>query len=414
VTITANPELLGDLKKFGAFDVAACFNCGNCTAVCPLSNGGATFPRRIIRYGQIGACEHLLASQEVWLCYHCGECSETCPRQADPGEFMASARRYAIASLDPTGLSRLLYTSTLFTVIFLAGLSLLLGAIFLWQSGPMNLERPDLFAFIPFETVHDVGLAAILVALLAMAFGIVRLLRLLRTRGERTIGLLPAIRAVAEELVTEKRYRTCTEEQHAPWYRSRWLMHWAIMWGFLGLAAATAFDYLLMLLSGKVPGQAVPLWQPTRLLGTLAGMLILFGTARALIFRITKPEKYSSHSLASDWLFSLAFADRDGERLHRGTRTLTAARRDLGIRPLSVACDHWHGDRAPVPLHEVRPCRLPAPRPGPPGVACHAPVSPGPRSGGATGWRIHLSAGSRGCSWDAPAESTAPRAYRSG
>jgi nitrate reductase gamma subunit len=245
----------------------------------------------------------LLASQEVWLCYYCGECSETCPRQAEPGEFMASARRYAIASLDPTGLSRLLYTSTLFTVIFLAGLSLLLGAIFLWQSGPMNLERPDLFAFIPFETVHDVGLAAILVALLAMAFGIVRLLRLLRTRGERTIGLLPAIRAVAEELVTEKRYRTCTEEQHAPWYRSRWLMHWAIMWGFLGLAAATAFDYLLMLLSGKVPGQAVPLWQPTRLLGTLAGMLILFGTARALIFRITKPEKYSSHSLASDWLF---------------------------------------------------------------------------------------------------------------
>ena len=119
--VTVNTELLGDLKKFGAFDVSACFNCGNCTSVCPLSKGDADFPRRVIRYGQIGDRKRLLSSSEVWLCYYCGECSETCPQQAEPGEFMASARRYAIASLDPTGISRLLYTSKLFTVFFLAG-----------------------------------------------------------------------------------------------------------------------------------------------------------------------------------------------------------------------------------------------------------------------------------------------------
>jgi len=308
MSIAANTELLGDLKKFGAFDVTACFNCGNCTAVCPLSNGDAAFPRRIIRYGQIGARERLLASKEVWLCYYCGECSETCPRQAEPGEFMASARRYAIASLDCTGISRLLYTSKLFNVLFLAGLSLLLAVILLSQGGSMNLDRPDLFAFIPFEIVHDVGLAAILIALFAMVFGVLRLVRLLRTRGGPAAPggarrLLSAVRTVATELATEKRYRTCTEEIQVPWYRSRWFMHWAIMWGFLGLAAATALDYLLLLLADKVPGQPVPLWQPTRLLGTLTGVLVLFGTLRALALRIRKPEKYFSHSLPSDWVF---------------------------------------------------------------------------------------------------------------
>jgi nitrate reductase gamma subunit/ferredoxin len=315
VTGQVNTELLGELKRFGAFDVAACFNCGNCTAVCPLSNGDVSFPRRIIRYGQIGDRERLLASKEVWLCYYCGECSDTCPRQAEPGEFMASARRYAIASLDLTGISRLLYTSKRFTGLLLASLSLLLTLILLWQGGAMNLDRPDIFAFIPFEIVHNVGLAAILIALFAMVFGVLRLVWLLSRTGTHPATpptgqranplrrLVAAIGEVAGEMATEKRYRSCTEESHLPWYRSRWFMHGAIMWGFLGLAAATGFDYLLLMLAGKVPGRPEALWNPTRLLGTLAGLLVVFGTTRALVSRIKKPEKYSSHSLLSDWLF---------------------------------------------------------------------------------------------------------------
>jgi nitrate reductase gamma subunit/ferredoxin len=315
VTAQVNTKLLEELRKFGAFDVTACFNCGNCTAVCPLSNGDANFPRRVIRYAQIGDRERLLSSKEPWLCYYCGECSDTCPRQAEPGEFMASARRYAIAWLDPSGISSLLYTSKLFTGLLLAGLSLLLALILLSQSGAMNLDRPDIFAFLPFEIVHDTGLAAILIALFAMVFGVLRLVWLLSHTGTHPATpptdqranplrrLVAATRKVAAEMATEKRYRTCTEEQQAPWYRSRWFMHWAIMWGFLGLLAATAVDYALLLLADKVPGQPEALWHPTRLLGTLTGVLVVFGTVRALVLRIKKPDKYSSHSLLSDWFF---------------------------------------------------------------------------------------------------------------
>ncbi len=315
MTGQVNTELLGELKRFGAFDVTACFNCGNCTAICPLSNGDTSFPRRIIRYGQIGDRERLLASKEVWLCYYCGECSDTCPRQAEPGEFMASARRYAIGSLDPTGISHLLYTSKVFTGLLLAGLSLLLGLILLLHCGVMNLDRPDIFAFIPFEIVHDTGLAVILIALFAMVLGVLRLAWLLSRTGTRPVTPLTGPRAnplrrlagaigkVVTEMAAEKRYRTCTEEQQVPWYRSRWFMHWAIMWGFLGLLAATAIDYGLLLLADKVPGQPEALWHPTRLLGTLTGVLVVFGTASALVSRIRKPDKYSSHSLLSDWFF---------------------------------------------------------------------------------------------------------------
>ncbi len=315
MTVQVNTELLRELRPYGAFDVSACFNCGNCTAVCPLSNGDASFPRRLIRYGQIGDRERLLASKEVWLCYYCGECSDTCPRKAEPGEFMASARRFAIASLDVTGISRLLYTSKLFTGLLLAGLSALLALVLLARGGEMKLDHPAFFQFIPFQVVHDVGLVAILVALSAMLFGVLRLVRLLTRSGTPSAtasggqhanvwrDFTVAIGKVAAELAAEKRYRTCTEESALPWYRSRWFMHGAIMWGFFGLAAATGFDFLLLILAGKVPGQPVALWNPTRLLGTLAGVLVLFGTTRALVARFKKPEKYSSHSLLSDWLF---------------------------------------------------------------------------------------------------------------
>jgi nitrate reductase gamma subunit/ferredoxin len=314
MTVQVNTELLGELKRFGAFDVAACFNCGNCTAVCPLSNGNANFPRRIIRYGQIGDRERLLASKEVWLCYYCGECSDTCPRQAEPGEFMASARRYAIASLDPTGISRFLYTSKLFTGLLLAGLSLLLALILLSQGGEMKFSHPAVFEFIPFQIVHDMGLLVIFVALFFMVFGVVRLVPLLSRastrastppgqRGNPLRRLIAAMGKVAADMATEKRYRTCTEESSLPWYRSRWFMHGAIMWGFLGLAVATGVDYLLLMLADKVPGQPEALWNPTRLLGTLAGVLVVFGTTRALLSRTKRPDKYSSHTLLSDWLF---------------------------------------------------------------------------------------------------------------
>src|SRR5450830_971485 len=108
--------LARDLKKFGAFDIDACFNCGNCTAVCQHSSDTARFPRRLIRYGQLGMVDKLAGAKEAWLCWNCRYCSGSCPREARPGEYVEAVRRYTIASMDSTGISRLMYTSSLFLV----------------------------------------------------------------------------------------------------------------------------------------------------------------------------------------------------------------------------------------------------------------------------------------------------------
>ncbi len=72
-----------------------CFNCGTCAAVCPLVNDN--FPRRMIRYIQIGAKQAILENaNELWKCLHCGLCTHTCPRQADPGEIILGLKRFVV------------------------------------------------------------------------------------------------------------------------------------------------------------------------------------------------------------------------------------------------------------------------------------------------------------------------------
>ncbi|RKY19819.1 MAG: hypothetical protein DRP90_04230 [Planctomycetota bacterium] len=315
-------DLIPKLKNFGAFDVSACFNCGNCSAVCPLSKEDVNFPRRLIRYGQLGMEDRLLSSRELWLCYYCGECSDTCPRQAEPGEFMASARRYAIAGYEPTGIARLLFTSTLFTWFFITAISVFFALFLISKAG--NAEEKRLFAFLPFELIHDMGIAVLIVAALVTFIGIVTMyLKMRRAAGPAVQGksvreAISAAWRALKEAAFQQRFAECSENASRPWYSTRRTVHLTIMWGFLGLLAATALDYLLLLLFGKEPGMPVlpfvsdpnsPHYDPygvysaIRLFGTLAGIAMVYGSTLALKLRFTKPDKYWSHSRPSDWLF---------------------------------------------------------------------------------------------------------------
>ncbi len=39
-----DPNLLRELKEYGAVGIEKCFNCGNCTAVCPLCQQWVSLP----------------------------------------------------------------------------------------------------------------------------------------------------------------------------------------------------------------------------------------------------------------------------------------------------------------------------------------------------------------------------------
>jgi heterodisulfide reductase subunit C len=91
-----NPDFAQKLAKHGNDTALECFNCGTCTAICPLIH--EHFPRRMIRYVQLGAEDRILENaEELWRCLHCGLCTQTCPRGADPGEVILGLKRYVVA-----------------------------------------------------------------------------------------------------------------------------------------------------------------------------------------------------------------------------------------------------------------------------------------------------------------------------
>jgi heterodisulfide reductase subunit C len=91
------PEFAEELERLGVDTALECFNCGTCAAICPLIY--EHFPRRMIRYAQLGARDRILQeANELWRCLHCGLCTETCPREANPGELILGLRRFVIAN----------------------------------------------------------------------------------------------------------------------------------------------------------------------------------------------------------------------------------------------------------------------------------------------------------------------------
>jgi ferredoxin/nitrate reductase gamma subunit len=320
MSIRVYPDFLHEIQKYGAVGAEKCYNCGNCTAICPLAKDEGGFPRKIIRLAQLGMKDELLGSKELWLCYNCGECSETCPRQAEPANLMAAARCYAITQYAPLKISELFCKRPLVGAIIAFVMVLFFGLFMYSERQIMTTSALKLFNFIPYELIHNVGLAALiligLISLITISTMMYRIAIINHLSfknffsGSRMNWLQAFWDAVVVQALAQKRYREeCeTPENRKIWFLSKWFVHAATMWGFLGLLFATILNYLLDIVGIKATGAFVPLWYPTRLIGTLSGLLFLYGVTVLLYKRWKSVDKAHSFSRPSDYTFLTVLA----------------------------------------------------------------------------------------------------------
>ena len=69
-----------------------CYQCGKCTAGCPLADGMDLMPREVIRYLQLGAIDTVLNAKTPWICAQCVVCSSRCPQSVDICSTMRAVR----------------------------------------------------------------------------------------------------------------------------------------------------------------------------------------------------------------------------------------------------------------------------------------------------------------------------------
>ncbi|MGA9049318.1 MAG: 4Fe-4S dicluster domain-containing protein [Dehalococcoidia bacterium] len=85
--------------------VSQCYQCGKCTAGCPVAYTMDLTPRRVIRALQLGMETELENSASMWICLNCLTCSARCPREIDIAGIM-EALRLATVSRKPVSSQR--------------------------------------------------------------------------------------------------------------------------------------------------------------------------------------------------------------------------------------------------------------------------------------------------------------------
>ena len=69
-----------------------CYQCGKCTAGCPLADGMDLMPREVIHFLQLGALDVVLNAKTPWICAQCVVCSSRCPQNVDICSTMRAVR----------------------------------------------------------------------------------------------------------------------------------------------------------------------------------------------------------------------------------------------------------------------------------------------------------------------------------
>jgi quinone-modifying oxidoreductase, subunit QmoC len=296
--VQSDPTLLADIRRFGTFDSAACYQCGSCTLSCELVSDSANFPRRSIRYGLLGLREPLLGSLAPWICHDCGDCSTICPRQADPRISMVTLRRFLSAQYDWSGLTaRLLQSKAWYlgALIFAALLTfLLILGYHLWKV-PMSvgqLAATDLGLEHMFPIITYYTLVVVLLPLALLLSRIYRVWRL--TMADQK---LPLSAYAAEawtyvyQSVTHSFMRKCPE-------KGRWRGHWMLACGTVMMLTIKTFG-----LRWFQTDNVYPIYNPQRWIGYVAAGFILYGIGDVLIGRWRAQKEIYKETTFNDLVF---------------------------------------------------------------------------------------------------------------
>lgn len=87
-----------EVKKIpGGERLTMCFQCGTCTADCPIARFSDSYrPRQILRMAQLGLRDRVLSSDQLWLCAACYTCVDHCPQDVEISSIIRTLRNIAV------------------------------------------------------------------------------------------------------------------------------------------------------------------------------------------------------------------------------------------------------------------------------------------------------------------------------
>lgn len=301
------PDL--DFKRqilgLGAHDLTACYQCGTCSVICPISTESDPFPRKEMIWVQWGLKDRLMADPTVWQCHQCGVCNTYCPRDAKPADVMAAVRDYSITNYAwPGFMGRALNQAQYLPLLF--GFPAIILLLMLASLGNL-MSVPDgriVFSkFLPIVHIEIMFMIAVGIAVVAALKSSTdywkALQREARNSGHASAGLMQTIVSVLKHT----KFQQCESDRtgdRKSYKEHLFSTHMVLFYGFIGLVITTtsvgigiyAFGYLT----------PWPLWHPVKILGNVSGFAVIAACA-VFGYRRMKDKGKAGKTTYSDLLF---------------------------------------------------------------------------------------------------------------
>jgi len=90
---TMNIGFVRKVEALSGTSVRRCFQCGKCSAGCPMASFMEHPPNRVVRLLQLGQWERVLAGRSIWYCASCETCATRCPNKVNLAAIMDALRK---------------------------------------------------------------------------------------------------------------------------------------------------------------------------------------------------------------------------------------------------------------------------------------------------------------------------------
>ncbi len=88
------------ISEISGTNLMKCYQCGKCSAGCPMVEYMDLLPNQIIRLAQLGKWDEIEQSKTPFICAACLTCSVRCPRGIKIAEIMESIRQIILRRRD--------------------------------------------------------------------------------------------------------------------------------------------------------------------------------------------------------------------------------------------------------------------------------------------------------------------------
>lgn len=88
-------SLLKKVEELSGENLFACYQCGMCSAGCPLTEEMTLLPNQVIRQLQLDDWS-VMDSNAMWICASCLACEVRCPKGVDLARVMEALRQIVL------------------------------------------------------------------------------------------------------------------------------------------------------------------------------------------------------------------------------------------------------------------------------------------------------------------------------